>query len=223
MDAKLLEAIEYAASLQPSCDIPNNDDPVDYEPTDKARISRARMKALVVLDDLMASDPDFAGIDLTTDKLFAYVKPPKEYYRAVVNLGIDLFELATVRDKSSAELKQWLQAKVNHLGYAVPKNCCNKPLFDWQLDEIAKATGIPFDRRRINSLSKIQAYADARAAGDDMWTPFNLSGFYSDAAVSFVEGCKPGKHKVFQNNGYPAFKRGGCKIALGTLKAIVEK
>ena len=223
MNQDVSEAIELAASIGPSCDIPNNDDPVDYERTDQARIARARMKALVVLDNLMATDADFAGIDLTTDKLFAYVKPPREYYRAVVDLGISLFQQATIRDKSSAQLKAWLQSKVSPLGYAVPKNCCNKPLFDWQLDEIAKATGIPFDRRRINSLSKLQAYADARAAGDDMWTPFNLSGFYSNAAVSFVEGCKPGKHKVFQNNGYPAFKRGGCKIALGTLKAIVEE
>ena len=53
--------------------------PADVAPTDKARLGRARMKAIVVLDNLMASDPDFNGIDLTTDKLFAYVKPPKEY------------------------------------------------------------------------------------------------------------------------------------------------
>lgn len=222
MHQQLSEAVELAASSQPSCDIPNNDDPVDYEPTDKARIARARMKALVVLDNLIASDPDFAGIDLTTDKLFAYVKPPREYYRAVVDLGISLFQLSGVRDLSSAELKKRLQAKMNALGYAVPKNCCNKPLFDWQLDEIAKATGIPFDRRRINTLSKLQAYADARATGDEMWTPFNVSGFYSNAAVSFVEGAKPGRHKLFKTStGYDVFKRNGKKITVPTFRALI--
>jgi hypothetical protein len=209
------------AALQSRQDRPNNDHPADTIPNDKARISRARMKALVVLDNLMANDPDFAGIELTTDKLFAYVRPPKEYYRALVDLGISLFQLSSIRELSSAELRKLLQERLAPTGYAVPKNCCNKPLFDWQLEEIAKATGIPFDSRRVNSLCKIQAYAEARAAGDDMWQPFNVSGFYSNSAVSFVEGCKPGKHKLFKNNGYPAFKRGGCKIPLPTFKALV--
>ncbi len=166
------------------------------------------MKALVVLDNLMASDPDFEGIDLTTDKLFAYVKPPKEYYRSVVTLGIGLFQLPAMRELSSAGLKQWLQDRLKATGYSVPKNCCNKPLFDWQLSEIAKATGVPFDHRRVNSLCKFQAYADARAAGDRCGT-FQAAGFYSNEAVAFVEGCKPGKHRVFQNSPDTRFKRNG--------------
>src|SRR5262245_50770537 len=97
------------AAEQARHDRPNNDHPADTVAADKARIARARMKALVVLDNLMASDPDFEGIELTTDKLFAYVRPPKEYYRAVVELGISLFQLPARREMSSAALKQWLQ------------------------------------------------------------------------------------------------------------------
>lgn len=215
------EAIAVAA-LQARQDRPNNDHAADAELTDKAKVARARMKALVVLDNLMANDPDFAGIELTTDKLFAYVKPPKEYYRAVADLGIALFQLSAVREKSSAELKRWLQRKVQATGYSVPKNCCNKSLFDWQLEAIAKATGVPFDRRKINSVSKLQAYAEARAAGDDMWQPFNVSGFYSNTAVSFVEGGKPGKHKLFKTStGYDVFKRNGKQCTMQTFKALL--
>jgi hypothetical protein len=119
-------AIELAARYAPL--EPNNDDPVEYQNTDKARLARARMKALVVLDNLMANDPDFEGVDLTTDKLFAYVKPPKEYYRAIVALGISMFQLATVREMSSADLRKSLQAKVQATGYSVPKNCWSLPL-----------------------------------------------------------------------------------------------
>jgi hypothetical protein len=220
--ASLPEAIASAA-LQARHDRPNNDHPADTAVPDKARLARARMKVLVVLDNLMAIDPDFEGLGLATDKLYPYVKPPREYYRAVVELGISLFQVPAVRELSSADLRKRLQARVKLTGYSVPRNCCNKPLFDWQLEEIAKATGVPFDRRRINSLCKLQSYAEARASGDDMWQPFNVSGFYSNSAVSFVEGCKPGKHKLFTTStGYPVFKRNGKQITLPTFKALVE-
>lgn len=220
MTNDLSGAIELAARYGPL--EPNNDDPVEYQNTDKARLARARMKALVVLDNLMANDPDFEGVDLTTDKLFAYVKPPKEYYRAIVTIGISMFQLAAVREMSSADLRKSLHTKVQATGYSVPKNCCNKPLFDWQLEEIAKGAGIPFDKREVNSLCKLQAYADAWASGAPMWKPFHLAGYYSDDAVAFVEGRKPGKHKLFKTStGYPVFKRNGRQITVPTFRALI--
>jgi hypothetical protein len=214
--------VEEAACCGPDYNIPDNGDPVDWEPTGKAQLSRARMKALVVLDHLMANDPDFEGVELTTDKLFAYVRPPKEYYRAIMELGTSLFQSSATRDLSSADLRKRLQDKVSPTGYSVPRNCCNKPLFDWQLEDIAKATGVPFDKREVNSLSKLQAYANAWASGEPTWKSFHLAGYYSNDAVAFVEGRKPRKHKIFKTNtGYPVFKRGGCKITMGAFKALV--
>jgi hypothetical protein len=213
-------AIALAAQQAPI--EPNNDDPVDWQPTDKARLSRARMKALVVLDNLIANDPDFDGVELTTDKLFAYVRPPKEYYRAVVELGVSLFHSPVVRDLSAADFRRRLQNRVEATGYSVPRNCCNKRLFDWQLEEIAKGAGIPFDKREVNSLSKLQAYADAWASGEPMWKPFHLAGYYSSDAVAFIEGRKPGKHKLFKTStGYPVFKRNGRQITVPTFKALI--
>jgi hypothetical protein len=217
---EMSELIEEEASYRPM--VANNDDPVDDEPTDSTRVARARHKALAALKELQENDPDFQGIELTTDKLFAYILPPKEYYRAQVDTGVSLFQLPAMRAMSSAELKQSIQRRVAATGYKVPKNCCNKPLADWQLADIAKATGVRFDRRKINCLSKLQSYAEARATGDDTWVPFNLSGFYSGHAVSFTEGGKPGKHQMFKTStGYDAFKRNGKKVTMGTLKALL--
>lgn len=215
------EAVATAA-LYGRHHIPNCEHPTDPIPIDNARAARCRSKALAALTRLAASDPDFAGVALTTDKLHAYIPPPKEYYRAIVDLGIGILELSAQREKSSAALRQWLQNRVEPTGYTVPKNCCNKTLFGWQLQDIARATGFEFDANRLNSLSKIQAYAKARADGAELGTPFSISGFISDTAVSFVEGCKPGRHKLFKNStGYDVFKRGGKQVTMPTFEAIL--
>ena len=215
------EAIE-AAALYGRQDRPDNERPVDSLPSDKARIARARRKALVALEHLAANDPDFAGIALTTDKLHAYIPPPQAYYRAVVDLGISLFTLTAMREKSSADLRRWLQNRMQRTGYTVPKNCCNKALFDWQLNDIAEAVGLDFNQDNLKSISKIQAYAKALADGDELGTPFHVSGFISGTAVSFVDGCKPGRHKLFKTStGYTAFKRSGKQLTLPTFLAMI--
>jgi len=215
------EAIE-AAALYDRQDRPNNEDPLDNIPTDKDRIARARRKALALLENLAATDPDFAGVALTTDKLHAYIPPPQIYYRAVVDMGVSLFHLTAMREKSSADLRRWLQDRVQGTGYTVPKNCCNKALFDWQLYDIAQAIGLDFNKANLKSISKIQAYAKALADGDELGTPFHVSGFISGTAVSFVEGCKPGRHKLFKTStGYTAFKRSGKQLTLPTFLAMI--
>lgn len=221
MQNDIRQAIETAA-LYDRHDVPNNEHPAEIDPADKDRVARAQRKARTLLETLAASDPDFAGLALTTDKLFAYVPPPQAYYRAVVDAGIGLFQLTAVRELSSAGLRDWLQRKVRASGYTVPKNVCNKPLFDWQLQDIAKATGATFDKARINSLTKIQAYSKAVSEGGELGTPFRVSGYISDTAVSFVDGCKPGRHKLFKTStGYPVFKRCGRKLTMQTFRAMI--
>lgn len=221
MQNDLRQAIETAA-LYDRHDISNREHPAEIDFTDKVRVARAQRKARSLLDSLAANDPDFAGLALTTDKLFAYVPPPQAYYRAVVDAGIGVLQLTAMRELSSGDLRAWLQRKVQGTGYAVPRNCCNKSLYDWQLQDIAAATGANFDKASVNSLTKLQAYAQAISEGSELGTPFRLSGYISDTAVCFVDGCKPGRHKLFKTStGYPVFKRCGRKLTMQTFRAII--
>lgn len=214
-------AIGFAA-IQARQDRPNSDDPPEFALADQARIARARAKALAVLEELKATDPDFIGLELTTDKLFAYAPPPKEYYRALVDVGISIFQLSAMREMPSSQLRVSLQRRVQSTGYVVPKNCCNKVLFDWQLSDIAKATGITLGPKKINSLFKLQAYAKALVNGDELGIPFRISGFISGSAVSIVEGQKPGRHRLFKNStGYDVFKRNGKQFTMGSFTALI--
>lgn len=210
------------AAIQARQDRPNSDDPPELAVANQARIARARAKALAVLEELKATDPDFDGLELTTDKLFAYAPPPKEYYRALVDVGISMFQLSAMREMASSQLRVSLQHKVQATGYVVPKNCCNKILFDWQISDIAKATGLTLGPDKINSLFKLQAYARALVNGDELGTPFRISGFISGSAVSIVEGQKPGRHRLFKNStGYDVFKRNGKQFTMGSFTALI--
>ena len=202
--------------------LPDNDDPADFEPNDKPNPGKARKKAMAVLKGLMDTDPAFAGLSMFTDGLHFYVPPPRAYYRAQIAVAVGFIDAPDTLERSSAEIRSRLQAMVQDTDYSVGKNCCNKPMAPWQLEEIGRAyrsASIPLDTERYRSISHIQRYGKAHRAGLAEGIPFRIDGVFIDGGIVVQDR----RFNLFKSAGYDAFKKDGKKFTLLTVKALAAR
>lgn len=214
------EAIDLAAQQKPI--LPDNDDPADIETADKPNPGKARKKAMAVLKGLMESDPAFAGLSMFTDGLHFYVPPPRAYYRAQIAVAVGFITAPDTLEQSSAELRNRFQSAVRDTDYSVGKNCCNKPMAQWQLEEIEQAysaASIPLDTQRYRSISQIQKYGRAHRAGLTEGTPFRIDGVFVEGGIVVQERL----FNLFKSGGYDVFKKDGKKITVLTVEALVTR
>lgn len=221
MTSEYQQVIDLAARHSPI--LPDNNDAADYEPNDKPNPGKARKKAMAALKELMDSDPAFAGLSMFTDGLHFYVPPPRAYYRAQIAVAVGFIDTPDALERSAAEIRCGLQAMVNDTDYFVGKNCCNKPMAQWQLDEIERAydlASIPLDTKRYRSISAIQKYGKAHRAGLADGTPFRIDGVFIDGGIVVQDR----RFSLFKTStGYDTFKKDGKKFTLLTVKALAAR
>lgn len=220
MTTEYQAAIDLAARHRPM--VPDNHDPNDLDPIDKPNPGKARKKAMAALKELMESDPAFAGLSMFTDGLHFYVPPPRAYYQGQIAVVVGFIDAPDTLEWSSADIRNRLQTMVQDTDYSVGKNCCNKPMAQWQLDEIERAYGlasIPLDTQRCRSISQIQKFGKAHRAGLAGGTPFRIEGMFVDGGIVVQDR----RFSIFQSAGHDAFKKDGKKFTLLTVKALAAR
>lgn len=220
MTTEYQAAIDLAARHRPM--VPDNHDPNDLDPIDKPNPGKARKKAMAALKDLMNSDPAFAGLSMFTDGLHFYVPPPRAYYRAQIAVTVGFIDALDALEQSSAVIRSRLQTMVGDTDYSVGKNCCNKPMAQWQLDEIERAYGLAsilLNTERYRSISQIQKYIKAHRAGLAGGTPFRIDGMFVDGGIVVQDR----RFSIFQSAGHDAFKKDGKKFTLLTVRALAAR
>ena len=177
---------------------------------------------MAVLKGLMESDAAFAGLSMFTDGLHFYIPPPRAYYRAQIAVAVGFINAPDTLRQTSAELRCRLQAMVQDTDYSVGKNCCNKPMAQWQLNEIERDyrfASIPLDTERYRSISQIQKFGKAHRAGLAEGTPFRIDGKFVDGGIVVQDR----RFSVFKSAGHDAFKKDGKKFTLLTVKALAAR
>lgn len=161
---------------------------------------------------------------MNTDGLHFYVPPPRAYYRAQISIALGFIETPATLDRTSADMRRSLQTRVAGTDYAVGKNCCNKPMAEWQLDEIEQAyrsSGVPLDTRLYRSIAKIQKYAKAHRAGLAGGTPFRIDGVFLEGGGIVVQDRKFSTFKT--STGYAAFKKEGKQFTLLNIEKLAAR